>query len=276
MPTWFAAQETWRFGMTWSPFARKIGHRFVVGASELRAVSELHGRRHRYGSGGHLILQGYDNHSGLVLASGWAIVYKAQPDGSRQIVNFKVPGDFVGVRSMLFRVANLSAAAITPIEASEVTENQLGSLFTDAPGLAPAVMWAVTRDGAMAIEHLVGVRQRRGVQRLIHLLLELEARLRLVGLACDYRFFCPLTPCHLADALDLEPSQISAMLCELHEAGLLTFQDRQVTFHNHAGLVEFAQFDPGYLDHGRPVSQSPQPVGNSHGSPMRVVGTTFA
>jgi CRP-like cAMP-binding protein len=240
--------------MSISPFAHKVSSRMRLGGHELGAISDLHLRRRKYATGSHLVLQGDHDHSGFVLASGWAIVYKTLPDGERQIVNFKLPGDFVGVRAMLFRSADLSAETLTPVEATEVKTDQLFNVFTQTPLLATAVLWAITRDDAMIVEHLVGVGQRSAAQRVAHLLLELDERLRLVGMAGKSGFSCPVTQYHLADALGLTPVHINRVLREIRLAGLMTFQQGRVTFDDYAGLVDFANFDRGYLDHGDPLS----------------------
>jgi CRP-like cAMP-binding protein len=236
-----------------SPFAYRLSSRMRLGEYELGVISDLHLRRRKYATGSHLVMQGDRDQSGFVLASGWAIIYKTQPDGERQIVNFKLPGDFVGVRAMMFRSADLSAEAITPIEASEVTKDQLFNVFTQTHLLAAAVLWAVTHDDAMIVERLVGMGQRSAGQRVAHLLLELEARLELVGMASKSGFHCPITQYHLADSLGLTPVHINRVLRNIRLDGLVTFQQGLVTFHNYAGLVEFANFDPGYLDHGDPL-----------------------
>ena len=119
--------------------------------------------------------------------------------------------------------------------------------------LATVVLWAVTRDDAMIGEHLVGVRQRTAMQRAAHLLLELDARLHLVGMGDKLGYACPLAQYDLADALGLSAVHINRVLRVLREARLMTFQDGRVTFHNYASIVDFAQFDPTYLDHQMPL-----------------------
>jgi hypothetical protein len=47
---------------------------------------------------------------------------------------------------------------------------------------------------------------------------------------------------------------INRVLREIRLAGLMTFQQGRVTFDDYAGLVDFANFDRGYLDHGDPLS----------------------
>lgn len=41
-----------------------------------------------------MIHEGEKVQSAFILAQGWACTFKMLPDGERQIVDFKVPGDF--------------------------------------------------------------------------------------------------------------------------------------------------------------------------------------
>ncbi len=237
-----------------SPFARKIASYVSLGEGEIHAVSALYKRRRKFAPGIELVHQGEIDQSAFIMAEGWAFSYKILAEGQRQIVNFQIPGDFLGVRSMLFRTSDHSVEPITPIEASEVTKSELFQTFSKTPRLATAVLWAVSRDEAMVVEHLVGVGQRPAAERTAHLLLELGARLKLVGMGDKTGFACPLTQYHLADALGMTPVHVNRVLREIREAGLITFQNRRVSFDDYEGLVDFADFDRTYLDQDGPIS----------------------
>ena len=67
-----------------------------------------------------------------------------------------------------------------------------------------------------------------------HFLLELSARLKLVGMGDRTGFDCPLTQYHLADALGLSAVHVNRVLRQLREDGLVTFQKRRVAFDDFA------------------------------------------
>jgi hypothetical protein len=54
-----------------------------------------------------------------------------------------------------------------------------------------AFLWAVSRDEAMMVEHLVGVDRRSALVRTAHFLVELGLRLELVVLGSASGFACP-------------------------------------------------------------------------------------
>jgi CRP-like cAMP-binding protein len=122
--------------------------------------------------------------------------------------------------------------------------------FRNAPRLATAVLWAASRDEAMVVEHLVNLGRRSAEERMAHFLLELGARLSLVGIGDKTGYKCPLTQYHLADTLGLSAVHVNRVLRHLRGDGLVTFQKGSVIFNDFEGLRELASFDTAYLDQG--------------------------
>lgn len=236
-----------------SPLARKLGTFVVLTDEDLATLDRLHQRRRKFVAGVDLVHQGQADQSAYILAKGWVCSYKLLPDGGRQIVDFQIPGDFLGLRSVLFRTADHNIEPITPVEASEVIITDLLDAFARTPRLATAVLWAASRDEAMVVEHLVGIGRRNALERTAHYLLEFGARLRLVGLGTKEGYDCPLSQYMLADALGLSSVHVNRVLRQLREMGLLTFQKGRVSIDDYEGLVALADFDKAYLDHDGPL-----------------------
>ena len=119
------------------------------------------------------------------------------------------------------------------------------------------MQWATARDEAIVAEHLVGMQRRSAAERLAHFLLELSARLSLVGQGTKDGYACPLTQYLLADALGLSAVHVNRVLRELREANLVDFHNGRVNFLDFNALVTLADFDDGYLDQAQPKQQSP-------------------
>jgi CRP-like cAMP-binding protein len=169
-------------------------------------------------------------------------------DGQRQIIEFKIPGDFLGLRSVLLHVSDQSIEPITDIEVSEFHASDLLGTFAQMPRLATAILWAASRDEAMVVEHLVNIGRRDAAERMASFLLELGSRLMLVGLGSREGFKCPLTQYLMADAIGLSAVHVNRVLRQLREDGLVTFRDGFVAFDDYDRFAEFAEFDPTYLD----------------------------
>lgn len=235
------------------PLARKLSAFVTLSTVELAVLEQLHKRRKTFSVGRDFVEQGQHGSSAYILASGWACSYKILPNGMRQIVDFQIPGDFLGLRSVLLRTSDHCIEPITLVEASEALASELLSAFANTPRLAVAILWAASRDEAMVVEHLIDIGRRGAVERVGHFLLELGSRLQLVGLGSTNSYDCPLTQYHLADALGLSPVHINRVLRELREQGLLTFRHGKVTFDNRDRLIAFVEYDSAYMDQAKPI-----------------------
>lgn len=236
-----------------TPLVRKLGAFVALSKIELAALETLHKRRRTFVAGRELVHQGQSDQAAYILASGWAFSYKLLQDGQRQIVDFQIPGDFLGLRSVLLQISDHSIEPVTDIEVSEVLVPDLLDAFAQTPRLATAILWAASRDEAMVVEHLVDIGRRNAAERMAHFLLELGARVALVGMGTKAGFACPLTQYLLADALGLSAVHVNRVLRQLREDGMVTFRDGFVTFDNYEKLTDFAQFDPTYLDQVGPI-----------------------
>lgn len=236
-----------------TPLVRKLGAFVALSAAELSVLETLHSRRCTFVAGRDLVHQGQSDQAAYILASGWACSYKLLQDGQRQIVDFQIPGDFLGLRSVLLNMSDHSIEPVTDIEVTEVLAADLLDAFSRTPRLAAAVLWAASRDEATVVEHLVNLGRRNSAERMGHFLLELGGRLSLVGLGSRAGYACPLTQYLLADALGLSAVHVNRVLRQLREGGMVTFRDGFVMFNDYDRLTEFAQFDPTYLDQKGPL-----------------------
>lgn len=235
------------------PLVRKLSAFVALSEAEHRVLDRLHKRRRKFVAGRDLVHQGQSDQAAYILMSGWAFSYKLLPNGERQIVDFQIPGDFLGLRSVMLHLSDHSIEPITDIEVTEVHASDLLAAFSDTPRLATAVMWAVSRDEAMVVEHLVNIGRRDADERMAHFLLELGARLALVGMGSKAGFACPLSQYLMADAMGLSSVHVNRVLRRLREAGMVTFRNGFVTFDNYKKLIAFAEFDPTYLDQIGPL-----------------------
>jgi CRP-like cAMP-binding protein len=232
---------------------RKLSAFVALSQEEIFVLEGLHKRRCTFVAGRDLVHQGRTDQAAYILVSGWAYSYKILHDGQRQIVDFQIPGDFLGVRSVILHVSDHSVEPITDIEVIEVHASDLFKVFAETPRLAKAFFWTVSRDEAMVVEHLVGIGCRDAAERTAHFLLELGKRLSLVGMGSKAGYACPLTQYLIADAIGLSAVHVNRVLRELREQGMITFRDGYVTFDDYNRTVEFADFEVSYLDQVEPL-----------------------
>jgi CRP-like cAMP-binding protein len=238
---------------TMSHLAQKLSAYMTLSQSELQILVGLQVQRRTFAVGRDMIAQGRREQSIYILADGWACSYKILPNGLRQIIDFQIPGDFLGLRSVLLQTSDHCIEPVTALIAYEVNASKLFKVFEQSPRLAAAVLWAASRDEAMVVEHLIDIGRRNAIDRVGHYLLELGSRLALVGLGGKASYVCPLTQSHLADALGLSAVHVNRVLRQLREQGVLTFRDGRVCFTDRNRLIALVGFDPAYLDQDQPL-----------------------
>jgi CRP-like cAMP-binding protein len=236
-----------------TPLVRKLGAFVALSEAEICVLEDLRKRRRTFVMGRDLVHQGQSDQAAYILMSGWACSYKIVENGQRQIIDFQIPGDFLGLRSVLLHLSDHSIEPVTDIEVTEVLKPDLLNAFASTPRLALAILWAASRDEAMVVEHLVDIGRRNAAERTAHFLLELGTRLTLIGMGSRAGFACPLTQYLMADALGLSAVHVNRVLRQLREAEMLTFRDGFVSFDDYERLTKFAEFDPTYLDQVGPI-----------------------
>ena len=227
---------------------RKLSRFLPLGEAELAVLGQLEAGRRTIAAGTELVHERQVGHRAYILEEGWACSYKLLSDGSRQVIDFPIPGDVVGLRSVLLRAADHGFAAVSEVAVAEISAAQLMTAFEQAPRLGLAFMWAASRDEAMVVEHLVNLGRRSALVRTAHFLVELGLRLQWAGLGSATGFACPLNQYLLADALGLTAIHVNRILRRLRERRLLTFRAGMVVFHDLHGLRQLAGHHSGYLD----------------------------
>jgi CRP-like cAMP-binding protein len=235
-----------------SPLALKLQAFLRLDAEELDQLGRLQRRCRRFDAHAELLHETEVGAKAYILQEGWAVSYKSLADGGRQVVDFRIPGDFLGLRSLLLRTSDHSVAAVTDIVACEIDAAELRTTLATAPRLGMAMLWAMSRDEAMVVEHLVGIGRRAPLVRTAHFFVELHRRLQLARLATATAYGCPLNQYLLADALGLTAIHLNRTLRRLRERGFMTLKAGRVTMQDVAGLTVLAEFESGYLDQGAP------------------------
>jgi CRP-like cAMP-binding protein len=223
--------------------AKKLGVYVELTEHELSYLAELQSRQIQVARGRELTHQGELGQAAYILQSGWACSSKLLPNGGRQVIAFPIPGDIVGLRSMLLRTSDHTFSTLTDALVCRVEESRLKHALDEFPHLGSAILWATSRDEAMVVEHLVSVGRRSALERTAHFFLELYDRLRLVGLASGNEFTCPLSQAILADALGLSAIHVNRVLRQLRERRLLTFHEGIVCIRRPGELATLAGYE---------------------------------
>ena len=188
-----------------------------------------------------------------LIVGGWAARCKVLPNGLRQITAFLLPGDFCDLHVKVLKQMDHSITAITQCRVAWIASDRFDRLTLQHPELTRALWWGTLLDEAILRSWIVNNSRREAYQRIAHLLCELHARAKIVGLAGNDRLDLPLTQNDIADATGLTPVHVNRMLQRLRGDGLITLSGHVLTITDPAGLKQAAQFDDSYLHGARRV-----------------------
>ena len=185
-------------------------------------------------------------HSALLI-EGLVARYKDLSEGSRQILEVHVPGDFLDLHGFLLKKLDHDVGAITAATIGWVPHERLQRISEEEPHLSRLLWLSTLMDASIQRERILSVGRRSARARISHLLCELYVRFDVVGMTEGLSYALPFTQADLADATGLTSVHVNRMLRELREMGLLTFRGGRVTIDDWERLKSVAEFDPVYL-----------------------------
>lgn len=171
---------------------------------------------------------------------GWAFRYKMLDDGRRQILNFALPADMVGLQGAVMDEMEHSVEALTPLTLCILPRHRLYELYSQYPTLAFDVTWLAAREEQMLEEHLVSIGRRSALERVAFVLLHLYSRARELQLERKSVVQLPFTQQHLADALGLSLVHTNKTLKRLIATKTIRWQGRNFEMLDADALSEIA------------------------------------
>jgi CRP-like cAMP-binding protein len=212
-----------------------------ITANELGAINEFKREHLTLPAGAEIIRAGDDCPELYTLYSGWAFRFKTLPDGRRQILNFLLPGDLLGLQAAMFDTAQHGIEALTEVQLCLLPRRKVWALFGQMPDLAFDVAWLGSREESYVDENLTSVGRRSAAERTAALIIALYKRAKIMGLVKDETFEFPLTQQHIADALGLSLVHTNKTLARLRRLGMFTRANGSLTLTNPRVLARIAQ-----------------------------------
>lgn len=194
-----------------------------------------------------LVVDGYPYSKLCYVKDGMAARYKVLRNGKRQIVNVLVPGDIVGLPGSFLDRAPFSVLALTDMKLEVCSHDAFITACYRRPKFALALSWLAVQDATFYAERVVDIGRRTPIERLAHFLLELHARLVMVGRAERAAFDLPISQEVMSDTLGLSVPHLNRMLAKLRGDGMLTVSGRRVQFTDIKALEVLAHFQAATL-----------------------------
>ena len=221
--------------------AAKLNTFVALSRKELKILAELQHNPFKAQRGQLLLQEGQADPKVFIVQVGWGCSYKLLPNGSRQIISFALVGDMAGLHSVFLRRADHSFLALTDTTVNVVERKQIMRCVAEFPRLRAALLWAISHDAAMVVEHLASIGRRNALERTAHFFMELAERMRPIRRRAQTEFECPLSQFVLADALGLTPIHVNRTLRQLRERKILTVRNGTVKIHDLDSLRKLAR-----------------------------------
>ncbi len=203
-------------------------------------------------TGATILAEGAHSAQLFTLLSGWAFRFKTLEDGRRQILNYVLPGDLIGLQGSIIGAMEHSVEALSPVVLCVFQRDGLGDLYKKQPGLRFDVTWIAAREERMLDEHLLSVGRRTATERAAYLVAFLHQRASAVGLTENKQLLIPITQQHVADTLGLSIVHTNKTLRKLVERKLIRWHDRACEVMDVEGLMEVAGWE-GLPERRRPL-----------------------
>ena len=203
-------------------------------------------------TGATILAEGAHSAQLFTLLSGWAFRFKTLEDGRRQILNYVLPGDLIGLQGSVIGAMEHSVEALSPVVLCVFQRDGLTDLYRRQPGLSFDVTWMAAREERMLDEHLLSIGRRTATERAAYLVAFLHQRAAAVGLTENKPLLIPITQQHVADTLGLSIVHTNKTLRKLAERKLIRWHDRACEVMDVKGLMDIAGWE-GLPERQRPL-----------------------
>jgi CRP-like cAMP-binding protein len=204
-------------------------------------------------AGSLLVREGVNSGEFYTLLRGWAFRYRTLSDGKRQILNFLLPGDFIGLQEKLGAHSSNGVEVLSDARLCRFPPERLWALYRNHPSLSYDITWIAAHEELIVDENLVSVGQRTAAQRIAMLLIHLSKRAESVGLAgANGSVPFPVSQQHMADALGLSLVHTNKTLGRLARQKMFTIKDGRLSIGKPESLHELADYFSVPL-RGRPL-----------------------
>jgi len=210
---------------------------------ELAFVSNFKSGELNVEAGTNILLQGTNSAHLYTVLAGWAFRYKMLPDGQRQILNFALPSDFLGLQGAVADEMQHSVEALTDMTLCIFPREKLWDLFAHYPSLSCDVTWIAARSEQYLDESLVNIGRRNALERVAYLLMHLFVRAEELGFVSGSTVQFPFTQQHVADTLGMSLVHTNKTLKRLSASRTMRWKERTFQLLDRDGLAALAGFE---------------------------------
>lgn len=210
--------------------------------NRLIAIADKLATEHRHVSAGAELGAFEDSEKFIfVVVDGWMFRNAILEDGRRQILDFVLPGDFIGGRCQDATEVSQTVDAITDSVVALIPLNAVSELISEVPTVALTLLQA--SEGALyaSYENLVDTGRRTSIEAVAHFLMRIEKRAaQAIGRTESGAVPFPLIQEHIGDAIGLTAVHVCRTLRKLKDAGVIEMGRGWLKIIDRDQLADFA------------------------------------
>jgi CRP/FNR family transcriptional regulator len=187
-----------------------------------------------------LVSTGQESSTAYLLESGWVARTRTTEDSRRQIMMVFLPGDLMGIKSMLLERQTETIECLTDARVRTIDHKRLLELAAQDHAVSVRVMFQLAEDERRLHNWVTALGRGSADERIATLLLDLRGRLHQAGIANGDGFYMPMTQQEIADHLGLTLVHVNRVLRRLRESGIVTVQHKAVKVDEMARLSQLA------------------------------------
>ena len=184
----------------------------------------------------------------FTVLSGMGTRFKTFEDGRLQVVNFLMPGDFIGLQGGFMGKARHSARAVTDMILCVFPRERLWEMFRNEPERAYDLTWIAAVEEHFLGDTIATLGQRTAEERLAWALLRFWQRLDAIGVAQDGSVPLPYRQQDIADALGLSLVHTNKTAARLRQSGVAIWGGRRLQVPDVRALMTVAGVDPERIE----------------------------
>ena len=190
-----------------------------------------------------LMLEGMPSPQIYTVLDGLGVRYKTMEDGSRQVINFALPGDLIGLQAAVMGEMSHSVEATSAMRLCVFNRCDLWRLFERWPARAYDLTWVSAVEEHFLGETVAVLGRRSARERVAWGLLRVYSRLQAVGQEKDNTVPMPWRQQDLADALGPSLVHTNKTLQRLRGEGLADWADGRLAIRDPAALAAVGNVD---------------------------------
>ena len=204
-------------------------------------------------AGATLMMEGSSSPQLYTALTGMGLRYKTLENGNRQVINFVLPGDFIGLQAGVMQQMKHSVEATTQMRLCVFDRKHLWTLFRDHPDRAFDLTWVAAVEEHYLGETLAVIGRMEAVERVARAFVKLFDQAAALGLTKEARMRLPYRQQDIADAIGLSLVHTNKMVKRLRLDGLADWHDGVLDILDYDGLCKVAHVPPTRGPETRPL-----------------------